>query len=104
MLARAARADAPYVLFVIPLLFETGQQALVDRVLLIDVPTELQRSRVAARDGLDDAQIDAVLRAQVERETRLRQADDVISNDGSLAELHAAVEKLHAQYLHQVEH
>lgn len=99
MLQRAGRADAAYVVFVIPLLFETGQQTLVDRVLLIDVPEAVQRSRVADRDGLDAAQIDAVLAAQTDRETRLRLADDVICNDGSLDELHDAVRVLHQRYL-----
>ncbi len=103
MLARADHARAPYVVFVIPLLIETGQQDLVDRVLLIDVPEDLQRTRVAARDGLDDAQIDDILQAQTERETRLHHADDVICNDGDIKKLHTAIEKLHRKYLDQVE-
>lgn len=103
MLARAEQSRAPYVVFVIPLLLETGQQALVDRVLLIDVPEELQRSRVAARDGADAAQIDAILRAQTDRHTRLQHADDVICNDGDINKLHTAIEDLHREYLDQVE-
>ena len=103
MLERARRSEAPYVVFVIPLLFETGQQALVDRVLVIDVPESVQRSRVAQRDQLDTTELDAIFRAQTDRQTRLRQADDVIGNDGSIENLHAAVEELHRQYLRQVE-
>jgi dephospho-CoA kinase len=103
MLARAEHSQAPYVVFVIPLLLETGQQALVDRVLLIDVPEHLQRARVAARDGLDHAQITGILQAQTDRTTRLRNADDVVCNDGDIAKLHAAIEKLHRKYLDQVE-
>jgi dephospho-CoA kinase len=102
MLDRAEKSPAPYVVLVIPLLFETGQQALVDRILLIDVPEEIQRARVARRDRLDPAQIDAILRAQTDRDTRLREADDVIRNDGSLSGLHTAVEALHRKYLDQV--
>ena len=102
MLARAQRSSAPYVIFVIPLLFETGQQALVDRVLLVDVPEALQRARVGTRDGLDDARIDRILQAQSDRETRLRGADDVICNDGTLDELRAAVERLHVKYMNQI--
>ena len=101
MLARAERTTAPYVIFVIPLLFETGQQDLVDRVLLIDVPEAVQRRRVAARDALDDTQIEQILQAQTDRATRLRHADDVIHNNGSLDSLRAAVKSLHQQYLHQ---
>ena len=102
MMARAQRSSSPYVIFVIPLLFETGQQSLVDRVLLVDVPEALQRARAGARDGLDDARIDRILQAQTERETRLRGADDVICNDGTLDELRAAVEKLHLEYMNQI--
>ncbi|MGB5764587.1 MAG: dephospho-CoA kinase [Sedimenticolaceae bacterium] len=104
MLHRAEHSRAPYVVFVIPLLFETGQQGLVDRVLLIDVPEKLQRARVAARDRLDEAQINSILMAQTDRNTRLRNADDIVRNDGSLAELHAAIDKLHLKYLNQVEY
>ena len=99
MLARAEHSAAPYVIFVIPLLFETGQQDLVDRVLLIDVPEDLQRSRVTARDQLDDAQITRILQAQTDRATRLRNADDVIRNDSSLDALRAEVTRLHREYL-----
>jgi len=102
MMARAQRSSSPYVIFVIPLLFETGQQSLVDRVLLVDVPEALQRARAGARDGLDDARIDRILQAQTDRETRLRGADDVICNDGTLDELRAAVEKLHLEYMNQI--
>lgn len=103
MLARAEQSQAPYVIFVIPLLLETGQQNLVDRVLLIDVPADLQRARVAARDGLDDARINSILQAQTDRTTRLRNADDIVCNDGDIAKLHAAIEELHRKYLDQVE-
>lgn len=99
MLQRAERSSAPYVVFVIPLLIETGQQALVDRVLLIDVPEAVQRSRVAARDSLSATQINAIMQAQTDRDTRLQHADDVICNDGSLDELQAAVEEMHHKYL-----
>lgn len=103
MLHRANTSDAPYAVLVIPLLIETGQQALVDRVLLIDAPETTQHARVAARDGMEAQQIDAILRAQSDNETRRRLADDIIVNDASLAELHAAVRRLHEQYLHCVE-
>ncbi len=99
MLRRAANASAPYVVFVIPLLVEAGQQALVDRILLIDVPETLQRQRVADRDGSDPQHIDQILTAQTDRQTRRQYADDVIHNDGSLADLEAQVDALHESYL-----
>lgn len=99
MLARAEAADAPYVICVIPLLIEAGQQDLVDRVLVIDVPEALQRSRVGARDGHEAAHVERILAAQVDRATRLSHADDVIRNDGTLESLRAAVAALHQKYL-----
>jgi len=103
MLLRAEQSQAPYVVFVIPLLFETGQQALVDRVLLIDVPEDLQRARVVERDQLDDARITRIMSAQTDRETRRSNADDIVCNDGDIASLHAEIEKLHRKYMDQVE-
>ncbi|MCP5317634.1 MAG: dephospho-CoA kinase [Chromatiaceae bacterium] len=99
MLERAAQSTAPYVVFVIPLLFETGQQALVDRVLLIDVAQDVQRARVAARDGLDATQITRILQAQTDRATRLAEADDIVHNDAGISDLHAAIAELHRKYL-----
>ncbi|MCB1773150.1 MAG: dephospho-CoA kinase [Gammaproteobacteria bacterium] len=99
MLARAEQASAPYALLVIPLLIETGQQALVDRVLLIDVPEDIQRSRVAARDGQRLDQVERILAAQTDRATRQREADDTICNDSGLEQLQAAVEAMHRKYL-----
>ncbi len=96
---RAARASSPYCVLVIPLLLETGNDYPVDRILVIDTPVEIQRQRVARRDGLPDNEIDAILAAQASREQRLAAADDKIVNDGSLASLRNQVQRLHRQYL-----
>ena len=94
-----AAQTAPYAVLVIPLLFETGQNDLADRVLVVDCDESLQIARVAGRDGHDKAQIQRILAAQAKRETRLSGADDVIENNGSLAELIEATEQLHRRYL-----
>ncbi|HKK13182.1 MAG TPA: dephospho-CoA kinase [Gammaproteobacteria bacterium] len=99
MTERAARLEGPYCILVIPLLLETGQSGLVDRVLVVDAPPELQRRRVAARDALDADRIEAVLAAQTDRTSRLDRANDVIVNDGSCADLRAQVADLHQRYL-----
>jgi dephospho-CoA kinase len=99
MLTRAEQAEAPYAVLVIPLLIETGQQGLVDRVLLIDVPEAVQRARVAARDRLSMEQVELILAAQTDRATRLRAADDTICNDRGLDQLRTAVAALHDKYL-----
>lgn len=99
MLSLANRQESAYVVLEIPLLFESGYRNLVDRVLVIDVPTELQIDRVVSRDQVSADQVKSVIRAQVSAEARLQQADDVIENTGDLDQLRKAVESLHSNYL-----
>jgi dephospho-CoA kinase len=99
MRKRLKTIDAPYCVLAIPLLVETGQTSLVDRVLVIDTDTELQIRRLRRRDGLDDRTIAAMLKAQATREQRLAIADDVISNNGSLDDFEHQLRKLHRRYL-----
>lgn len=94
-----AQQKTPYAVLVIPLLFETGQKTLADRILVVDCEPELQIERVQARDDLTRAQIEQILTAQVDRKTRLQGADDIIENNGTLAELIAATEATHRRYL-----
>jgi len=91
--------DSPYCILVIPLLLETGQRDLVQRVLVVDAPEAVQRARVRRRDDLDSDEIEAVLQAQTDRQTRLAVADDVIHNDSDLSSLEAQVDALHRTYL-----
>lgn len=95
----ARDATAPYVLLAIPLLVESGHYGWVDRVMVIDVPAEVQIARVMARDAVDRASAEATVAAQTSRAARLAAAHDVIVNDGSLADLGHAVARLHARYL-----
>jgi dephospho-CoA kinase len=96
---RAAAAGGPYQVIVNPLLAETRGRERYDRVLLVDCPESLQRARLAARDGSDPAEVEAILAAQATRAQRLAIADDVIVNDGDLGALPPRVAELHAQYL-----
>ncbi len=88
-----AALSTPWVLVVIPLLLESGQGDLVQRVLVVDAPVELQRARTTQRDQISEEEVDRILAAQLSRERRLAAADDVIVNDGSLADLQQQVEK-----------
>ncbi len=97
--ARLDAVEAPYTIIGIPLLAETGGRDRFDRVLLVDVPPALQKSRLMSRDGDSAAQAEAILASQASRAERLAIADDRIENTGSLAALDAAVEGLHAKYL-----
>lgn len=99
MLRRANEIHAPYCVFCIPLLVETQQTGMVDRVLVTDCPQSLQYQRVKQRDGLPDMEIKAILAAQATREERLAVADDVIVNDGNLDDIDRQVDQLHQKYL-----
>lgn len=92
-------ATSPYVILVNPLLFETRQHTWCKRVLVIDVPEEVQIARTMARDENTRAQVENIMKAQAQRQQRLDQADDVIVNDQDLAALHDAVERLNTTYL-----
>jgi dephospho-CoA kinase len=98
--AAAQRADGDYVIFVVPLLVESGRWVdRVDRVLVVDCPEALQIARVMQRSQLPAAQVEAIMASQASREQRLAVADDVIVNDGERAAVEVAVARLHAQYL-----
>ena len=97
-LAEMAAGPAPYHLLVSPLLFESGQAALTDRTLVIDVPEALQIERTAARDGVDEAQARAIVAAQMPRRERLARGDDILDNGGDLAALTQRVAELDRYY------
>ena len=94
-----ASADSPYALLVSPLLVESGQYQMTRRVLVVDVPEALQIARTTLRYKVPEKQVRAILQAQAKREERLRHADDVITNDRALADLHQQVDQLHQYYL-----
>jgi len=98
--AAALIAGGAYVIFAVPLLIESGTwRERVTRILAIDCPEAMQVARVMARNGLAEAQVRAIMAAQVTREQRLAAADDVIVNDAGLDALVPQVERLHAIYL-----
>jgi dephospho-CoA kinase len=96
---RALSASTPIVVVVVPLLFESGHYQEIDASLVIDVPVELQRQRTLNRDGVSDTQVDSILAAQMDRQSRLNRADYVISNAGTLDELYSQVDALYHQLI-----
>jgi len=91
-------SESCYTILASPLLLESGQDQLVDRVLVIDVPEALQRQRVMARDDCSEATVQAIMDAQVSRKHRLAGASDIIVNDGDLQQLEEAVDQQHHYY------
>ncbi|MYM65835.1 dephospho-CoA kinase [Pseudoduganella sp. FT55W] len=99
-LAAAAAATGSYVIYAVPLLIESGTwRARVTRVLAVDCSEDVQVARVMARNGLPEAQVRAIMAAQVSRAERLAAADDVIVNNAGIDALEAQVDRLHALYL-----
>lgn len=97
---RIAAASGPYVVHVVPLLVESpGFRERYQRVLVVDCPEALQVARVRQRSGLAEAEIRRIIDAQIQRQTRLAAADDVIDNSGSLAAMQQQVRQLHEKYL-----
>ncbi len=100
MRADVAAARQPYVIAVIPLLFETGVCLdLLQRVLVVDCEESEQVRRASARSGLSAQEVRAIMAAQLPRAERLKRADDVLVNDGSIDALRPRVARLHARYL-----
>lgn len=89
---------APYQVFVIPLLVEAGLEHIVDRVLVVDCPEEVQFGRLMGRDGATREEAMRALAAQAPRERRLAAADDVIDNGGPADRLPAQVAPLDRKY------
>jgi dephospho-CoA kinase len=94
-------SNSPYCVLVSPLLLETEQKSYCSFVLVVDVPEESQIARTAKRDGVSEEQVKNIISAQIDREKRLEQADEIIINDGSMEELKEKVVVLHTKYLSQ---
>lgn len=75
------------IVHVVPLLFETGYDALVDRTIVVVAPPEARLARILARDRLDEGQARARMEAQIAPEEARSRADDVIENDAGLGTL-----------------
>ncbi|EIJ67254.1 dephospho-CoA kinase [Pasteurella bettyae] len=103
MLHQISHQQAPYVLFVVPLLIENNLTSMCDRILIVDAMPETQLIRASKRDQNKRELIQHIMDSQVSRAERLAVADDVINNDGELSEtldqIKQKVLELHYQYL-----
>jgi dephospho-CoA kinase len=97
---RIAAAAGPYVVYVVPLLIESGDPRRgVNRVVVVDAPAEAQLARVRMRSALGADEVSAIIAAQAGRAERLAAADDVIDNSGTPDALRKQVAALHRKYL-----
>lgn len=98
---RLAGVSSPYAILSSPLLLETNQYTLANRVLVVDVPEEMQVERTMSRDANSESQVRAIMANQMPRAKRLELANDILDNSGSQDELKAHIETLHHKYLSQ---
>ena len=94
-----SKVTSPYALLVAPLLVENQMQGMADRVLIVDVPAEVQIERTMSRDNVSREQVTSILKSQASREQRLAVADDVIKNHTKNQELLPQITDLHQKYL-----
>jgi dephospho-CoA kinase len=94
--SQAHENGALYLVFMVPLLVESGYwPQIIDHLLVVDCPPELQIARVMQRSKLDRSQIEQIMSKQASREDRLAAADTILLNDGSLDKLIPQIDALH---------
>ncbi|MDH3692069.1 MAG: dephospho-CoA kinase, partial [Gammaproteobacteria bacterium] len=98
MRAEMADLNVPYCILVIPLLIESRQHDMVDRILVVDAPDPRRIAWIKQRSGLNENQIQEIFRAQASREKRLEAADDLLVNDRDVAHLLHQVDEMHRKY------
>ena len=94
-----AESSSPYTVFVAPLLLETKSHLKCSRILVVDVPMEIQIERTILRDKVSEDHVKRIIAAQMNREERLKKADDVLLNTGTIQELQEQIIKFHKKYL-----
>ncbi len=90
-------ATSPYSILVLST--GLGKTAMMQRLLVVDAPAELQVERAMQRDNNTREQVEAIMAVQPTRDVRVREADDLIINDGDLSKLSLEVDQLHQLYL-----
>jgi dephospho-CoA kinase len=98
-----ALSASAYAMLSSPLLLETQQHLLVDRILVVDTSEMLQIERASKRDANQEEQIKAIMATQLSRAERCSRATDIIQNHGDITELDEQITKLHDLYLELTE-
>lgn len=101
---QVAESVGPYVIVVVPLLYESPMKDAMDRILVVDCSEETQIQRLMARDNEPRDKACRILATQASREQRLSIADDVLLNEGDKESVGKAVRQLHAAYLERAGH
>lgn len=92
-------ASAAYLLLVVPLLFESNFQTLVDRICVVSCPAEIQLERLVKRDHIEAELAGKMIAQQLSNQQRVARAHDIIDNKDDQADLSGQVNALHQKYL-----
>ena len=103
IISQLNKSKSAYQILSSPLLLETSQQDIVDRILVVDADESLQISRAMQRDANNPDQIKKIMSTQMDRSKRCAKADDIISNHGDLDELDTQVKQLHSFYINLIQ-
>jgi len=95
-------SESPYTILVSPLLLETNQRDFCDRILVVDVPIEIQMERTTKRDGVSEDQVKSIIKSQINRDERLQLADEIIINEGTIEDLEMIVRELHEKLISEL--
>lgn len=94
-----AGLDSHYAIYSAAILIESGTDALMDRVLVVDVPESVQLTRLLARDQHDEALARSIISTQTDRAARLARADDVLDNTAGDERILPQIQRLHTLYV-----
>ncbi|MGI1669125.1 MAG: dephospho-CoA kinase [Neptuniibacter sp.] len=99
ILMQLSQSNSHYTVLSSPLLLETDQHELVDKIVVVDVSENIQIQRTMKRDHNSSDQVKAIIAAQKNREERIQSAHYIINNDADLKALQEKVFNLHQQLL-----
>ena len=95
---RDARAkQGQLAVHVVPLLFETGYDQLVDKTIVVVAPDDQRIARIVAREHIDESRVRARMAAQMSPDEARSRADYVIENDGDLNRLRERISRLYGE-------
>jgi dephospho-CoA kinase len=96
-IARHRRAGAPLVIYDAALIVEKGWHKGLDGLVVVSIPEKVQLSRLMQRDGTTRAGALKRVRSQLPLADKVKVADHVIDNSGSLNQTRSQVERLYKQ-------
>jgi dephospho-CoA kinase len=96
--------DTNYCIVSIPLLLETKRTDFLDRILVVDCTVEEQISRVMTRDQCNRSHVENIIATQIDRDSRLALADDIIENSDDIKSVQNKIALLHKKYIELSKH